>query len=49
MSCLAFDFALGAPADDRAADTLPLGPASVALSAVQHDAGQDLEMKVYGG
>ena len=50
VQLLAFDFALGAPPDNRAADTLPLGPASVALwQEIQRDTGEDLEMKVCGG
>ena len=50
VQLLAFDFALGAPPSNRAADTLPLGPASVALwSEIQRDTGEDLEMKVCGG
>lgn len=50
VQLLAFDFALDAPASNRAADTLPLGPASVALWAdIQRDTGEDLEMKVCGG
>jgi glycine/D-amino acid oxidase-like deaminating enzyme len=50
VQLLAFDFALGAPPANRAADTLPLGPASVALwQEIQRDTGQDLEMKVCGG
>jgi len=50
VQLLAFDFAQGAPPGNRAADTLPLGPASVALWAdIQRDTGQDLEMKVCGG
>ena len=35
---------------NRAADTLPLGPASVALwQEIQRDTGEDLEIKVCGG
>ena len=53
VQLLAFDFSLDAPAgqpSNRAADTLPLGPASVALWAdIQRDTGQDLEMKMCGG
>ena len=50
VQLLAFDFALGAPPNNRAADTLPLGPASVALwQEIQRDTGEDLEMKVCGG
>jgi glycine/D-amino acid oxidase-like deaminating enzyme len=50
VQLLAFDFALDAPPANRAADTLPLGPASVALwQEIQRDTGEDLEMKVCGG
>src|SRR6266851_3334879 len=50
VQLLSFDFALGAPPANRAADTLPLGPASVALwQEIQRDTGEDLEMKVCGG
>src|SRR5918993_7814 len=50
VQLLAFDFALGTPPNNRAADTLPLGPASVALwQEIQRDTGEDLEMKVCGG
>jgi glycine/D-amino acid oxidase-like deaminating enzyme len=50
VQLLAFDFALGAPPANRAADTLPLGPASVALwQEIQRDTAEDLEMKVCGG
>ena len=50
VQLLAFDFALDAPPSSRAADGLPLGPASVALwQDIQRDTGQDLEMKVCGG
>jgi|FEC22Drversion2_1045045.scaffolds.fasta_scaffold00719_8 D-hydroxyproline dehydrogenase subunit alpha len=50
VQLLAFDFSLDAPPNNRAADTLPLGPASVALWAdIQRDTGQDLEMKMCGG
>lgn len=50
VQLLAFDFTLGAPLGNRAADTLPLGPASVALwQEIQRDTGQDLEVKVCGG
>jgi glycine/D-amino acid oxidase-like deaminating enzyme len=51
VQLLAFDFT-GNPAagPNRAADTLPLGPASVALwQDIQRDTGQDLEVKVCGG
>jgi len=51
VQLLAFDFVAGAPpAGNRAADTLPLGPASVALwQEIQRDTGEDLEIKVTGG
>ena len=51
VQLLAFDFSLDAPlAGNRAADTLPLGPASVALwQEIQSETGQDLEMKICGG
>ena len=50
VQLLAFDFALGAPPANRAADTLPLGPASVALwQEIERDTGEDLEIKVCGG
>lgn len=50
VQLLAFDFALGEPVGNRAADTLPLGPASVALwQEIERDTGQDLEVKVCGG
>ncbi|MBM3650429.1 MAG: FAD-dependent oxidoreductase [Alphaproteobacteria bacterium] len=50
VQLLAFDYALDGPLDNRAADTLALGPASVALwQEIQADTGQDLEMKVCGG
>jgi glycine/D-amino acid oxidase-like deaminating enzyme/bacterioferritin-associated ferredoxin len=51
VQLLAFDFSLDAPlAGNRAADTLPLGPAAVALwQEIQRDTGQDLEMKICGG
>ncbi len=50
VQLLAFDFALDPPPANRAADTLPLGPASVALwQEIQRDTGEDLEMKVCGG
>ena len=51
VQLLAFDFT-GQPADgpNRAADTLPLGPASIALwREIERDTGQDLEIKVTGG
>lgn len=50
VQLLAFDYSLDAAPGNRAADTLPLGPASVALwQQIQRDTGQDLEMKVCGG
>ena len=51
VQLLAFDFVAGAPpAGNRAADTLPLGPASVKLwQEIQSDTGEDLEIKVTGG
>ena len=51
VQLLAFDFGGSAPpGGNRAADTLPLGPPSVALwQEIQRDTGQDLEMKVTGG
>lgn len=51
VQLLAFDFT-GQPGDgpNRAADTLPLGPASVGLwREIERDTGQDLEIKVTGG
>jgi glycine/D-amino acid oxidase-like deaminating enzyme len=51
VQLLAFDFTGAAPVGpNRAADTLPLGPASIALwQEIQRDTGQDLEIKVAGG
>ena len=51
VQLLSFDFGRNAPAGgNRAADTLPLGPASIALwQEIQRDTGQDLEVKVSGG
>ncbi|SJZ87234.1 Glycine/D-amino acid oxidase [Enhydrobacter aerosaccus] len=51
VQLLSFDFGLDAtPAGNRAADTLPLGPASIALwQEIQRDTGEDLEVKVCGG
>jgi glycine/D-amino acid oxidase-like deaminating enzyme len=51
VQLLAFDFVAGAPlAGNRAADTLPLGPASIALwQEIERDTGLDLEIKVTGG
>ena len=51
VQLLAFDFTGAAPiGPNRAADTLPLGPASIALwQEIERDTGQDLEIKVAGG
>jgi glycine/D-amino acid oxidase-like deaminating enzyme len=51
VQLLSFDFGAGAPpAGNRAADTLPLGPASVRLwQEIELDTGEDLEIKVTGG
>ena len=51
VQMLSFDFGANAPAGgNRAADTLPLGPASIALwQEIERDTGQDLEIKVAGG
>lgn len=51
VQMLSFDFGANAPAEgNRAADTLPLGPASIALwQEIERDTGQDLEIKVAGG
>jgi glycine/D-amino acid oxidase-like deaminating enzyme len=51
VQLLSFDFGRNAPAGgNRAADTLPLGPASIALwQEIQRDTGEDLEVKVSGG
>lgn len=51
VQLLAFDFTGNPQAGpNRAADTLPLGPASVALwQEIQRETGQDLEAKVCGG
>jgi glycine/D-amino acid oxidase-like deaminating enzyme len=51
VQLLSFDFVAGAPpAGNRAADTLPLGRASVALwQEIQRDTGEDLEIKITGG
>jgi glycine/D-amino acid oxidase-like deaminating enzyme len=51
VQLLAFDFTGSAPVGpNRAADTLPLGPASIALwQEIQRDTGQDLEIKITGG
>ena len=51
VQLLAFDFT-GQPdaGPNRAADTLPLGPASIALwRQIERDTGKDLEIKVTGG
>jgi D-hydroxyproline dehydrogenase subunit alpha len=51
VQLLAFDFTGSAPVGpNRAADTLPLGPASIALwQEIQRDTGQDLEIRITGG
>jgi glycine/D-amino acid oxidase-like deaminating enzyme len=55
VQLLAFDFTGSAPAGihghpNRAADTLPLGPASIELwREIQRDTGQDLEIRITGG
>jgi glycine/D-amino acid oxidase-like deaminating enzyme len=56
VQLLAFDFTGSAPGSsssggpNRAADALPLGPASIALwQEIQRDTGQDLEIKITGG
>jgi glycine/D-amino acid oxidase-like deaminating enzyme len=51
VQLLSFDFVAGAPpAGNRAADTLPLGPASVKLwQEIERDTAEDLEIKVTGG
>jgi glycine/D-amino acid oxidase-like deaminating enzyme len=51
VQLLSFDFGHNAPpGGNRAADTLPLGPASIALwQEIERDAGEDLEIKVCGG
>ena len=51
VQLLSFDFGRNAPAGgNRAADTLPLGPASIALwQEIQDDTDEDLEVKVSGG
>ncbi len=48
---LTFDFGENATVGgNRAADTLPLGPASVKLwQQIQRDTGQDMEVKITGG
>jgi D-hydroxyproline dehydrogenase subunit alpha len=51
VQMLSFDFGPNAPAGgNKAADTLPLGPMSIALwQEIQRDTGEDLEIKVCGG
>jgi glycine/D-amino acid oxidase-like deaminating enzyme len=51
VQLLAFDFTGAAPTGpNRAADTLPLGPAAIALwQEIQRDTGTDLEIKITGG
>lgn len=51
VQLLSFDFGHNAPpGGNRAADALPLGPASIALwQEIERDTGQDLEVKVTGG
>lgn len=51
VQLLSFDFSLDASVPgNRAADTLPLGPPSIALwQQIQRDTGEDLEMKICGG
>jgi len=51
VQLLSFDFGDNAPpGGNRAADTLPLGPASIALwQEIQRDTGKDLEIKITGG
>jgi len=51
VQLLAFDFTGSAPvAPNRAVDTLPLGPASIALwQEIERDTGADLEIKITGG
>jgi len=51
VQLLAFDFTGSAPAaPNRAAETLPLGPASIALwQEIERDTGTDLEIKITGG
>jgi D-hydroxyproline dehydrogenase subunit alpha len=51
VQLLAFDFTGSAPVGpNRAAETLPLGPASIALwQEIQRDTGHDLEIKITGG
>ena len=51
VQLLAFDFTGSAPvAPNRAVDTLPLGPASIALwQEIERDTGVNLEIKITGG
>jgi glycine/D-amino acid oxidase-like deaminating enzyme/bacterioferritin-associated ferredoxin len=51
VQLLSFDFGDNAPpGGNRAADTLPLGPAAIALwQEIQRDTGEDLEIKITGG
>jgi glycine/D-amino acid oxidase-like deaminating enzyme len=50
VQLLSFDFGDDVPAGNRAADTLPLGPASIALwQEIARDTGEDLEVKIAGG
>lgn len=51
VQLLAFDFTGSAPVGpNRAADTLPLGPASIALwREIERDTATDLEIKITGG
>jgi glycine/D-amino acid oxidase-like deaminating enzyme len=51
VQLLAFDFVDGAPPPgNRAADTLPLGPASVKLwQEIERDTGSNLEIRITGG
>jgi D-hydroxyproline dehydrogenase subunit alpha len=51
VQLLSFDFGDNAPlGGNRAADTLPLGPAAIALwQEIQRDTGKDLEIKITGG
>jgi glycine/D-amino acid oxidase-like deaminating enzyme len=51
VQLLSFDFGDNAPpGGNRAADTLPLGPASIALwQEIERETGRDLEIKVTGG
>jgi len=51
LQLLSYDFVAGAPpAGNRAADTLPLGPAAVKLwQEIERDTGEDLEIRITGG